>query len=71
MKLYAVKYVNFSTNENIFRFNRIYDYICTKKDMAKEDEILLKKIKDASESYIQQLIQEAEAEEEKNRNKKN
>ncbi len=71
MKLYAVKYINFTTNENVFRFNRIYDYICTKKDMVKEDEILLKKIKDASEAYIQQLIQEAEVEEEKNRNKKN
>lgn len=70
MKLYAVKYINFTTNETIYRFNRIYDYICTKKDMVKEDEILLKKIKDASEAYIQQLIQEAEAEEDKNRNKK-
>ncbi len=70
MKLYAVKYINFSTNETIYRFNRIYDYICTKKDMAKEDEVLLKKIKDASEAYIQQLIQEAETEEEKNRGKK-
>ena len=70
MKLYAVKYVNFTTNETVYRFNRLYDYICTKKDMEKEDEILLKKIKEASEVYIQQLMQEAEKEEEENRTKK-
>ncbi len=70
MKLYAVKYVNFTTNETVYRFNRLYDYICTKKDMEKEDEILLKKIKEASEAYLQQLMQEAETEEDKNRTKK-
>lgn len=61
MKLYAVKYVNFTTNETIYRFNRLYDYMCTRKDMVKEDEELLKKIKEGSELYIRQLIQESES----------
>lgn len=55
MKLSVVEYFKPATNEKFYRFDRAYDYLCTKKDMQAEDEALLKAIMDARQRQIQEL----------------
>lgn len=60
MKLSAQKHVNYSTQEEFYRFDRAYDYMCTKKDMEKEDTELAKKMKDSNEEMVKQSIKALE-----------
>ncbi len=57
MKLSAVKYLHTYDSTESYRFDRAYDYLCTDKDMAKEDEILLNRIKEARERRFKELLQ--------------
>ncbi len=57
MKLSAVKYLHTYDSSESYRFDRAYDYMCTNKDMAKEDEALLNRIKEARERRFNELLQ--------------
>lgn len=58
MKLSAVKYLHTIDNSESYRFDRAYDYMCTDKNMVKEDEILLTRIKEAKDRQSKSLLEE-------------
>ena len=60
MKLSVQKHTNYSTKETFYMFDRAYDYMCTKKDMEKEDEVLLKKMQEHRENMLKQVIKDNE-----------
>ena len=55
MLLSAVKYYLPNKGTTYVLFDRAYDYVCTNKDMEKEDEILLTRIKEARDRKIQEM----------------
>ena len=55
LKLVKVSNLNTKTQIKTITFDRAYDYLCTNKNMAKEDEELLKKIEEAKEKFLEGL----------------
>lgn len=57
MKLVELKQLVLKTHETFTKLDRSYDYLCTRKDMKKEDEELLKKIEEAKIEAFRKLNQ--------------
>jgi len=55
MKLVENKRMVLKTQETFIELDRSYDYLCTNKDMKREDEILLNKIEEAKKEAFRNL----------------
>lgn len=55
MKLVMVESLDVDSSEKIITFDRLYDYLCSNKNMPEEDKILMDKILEAREKALKEL----------------
>lgn len=56
MQLSVVENLRTATNETFYTLDRAYDYLCTNKNMADEDEKLFKRIKEARDRAQSDIV---------------